>query len=246
MVHCQANLRQLTSAFLIYSLDGRDRLPGCPWDPGADWLGAGNGPNYSGREPQDGTLFRKYMGSQASAYLCPQDAFARMPNQAQYSYTGALLLSGAKTDSVIGAHYRESTDPLNQFSYNPTGHDRDMKPLPHAPLLIEEEKPGPGNVVDGVWGADDDITNRHFASDRPRGKGNIGYIDGHVGSVRLPNHLRPDSRLPFFQAISLCFRRSGSGWISGRSDTPAEGPYGFMDKAPPASRFGVYHTSLLR
>ncbi|GMU20321.1 MAG: hypothetical protein AMXMBFR13_04180 [Phycisphaerae bacterium] len=242
---CQANLRQLTAAFITYSLEYRDRLPGSRWDTGADWLGAGNQPGYGGREPADGTLFNRYMGRQAEAYQCPGDTADMIPGLPRYSYAASLLLSGAKTHAVTGAHYRESADVRDPFNYHPTGHDRHLRPMRHAPLLVEEERsPGNGGNFDGIWGASNGLTNRHFRSDRPYGKGCIGYVDGHAGSVRLPSYLRSGEGIPYFQSRSICYRRGRRNWVSGLSWSFGGAPrriYGFMDSAPDASLLGVYH-----
>src|SRR5262245_51846871 len=112
---CQANERQLASAFLMYSVANRNRLPGILWDFGADWLGGGNAtPPKFGRIPQDGTIFQ-YMGRQAEAYACPMDHEKRPTSASIRSYSAHFILAGARPESLAGAHYRwsdDTADPL--------------------------------------------------------------------------------------------------------------------------------------
>src|SRR5690606_14558982 len=82
MVQCQSNVRTLVSAFLLYANDNGGRLPGNREDEYADWLGGYNGDPAAriygksgkrGKQPEWGTIYKKYMASQKHAYTCPED-----------------------------------------------------------------------------------------------------------------------------------------------------------------------------
>jgi prepilin-type N-terminal cleavage/methylation domain-containing protein/prepilin-type processing-associated H-X9-DG protein len=250
MVQCQSNLHQLATAFCMYTGENKGRLPGTTFDPYADWLGRRNKPPLtgwgSGREPEDGVIW-KHMGRQKMAYICPDDdrktedpSYAANQLRA-FSYTCNMLVSGARTETLTGAH-----TPLSSFnSPNHTGRGSGppMKAFDGVPMLVEEDYDR--TLVwnaEGGWGNTDGITERHLKMGG-RGYGNLGFTDGHVGKVQL----RPGTPgvSDFFCVNSLCIRKVGGKWVNGQAlnsaDAYNKGIYGYMDHAESASMYGILH-----
>lgn len=230
MVQCQSNVRQITQGFCLYTVENKGRLPGGFYDKYADWFGAANRPNDSGRQPDDGVIW-KYMGKQRLAYVCPDDVLVSH----DFSYSGNIILSGAKTEWLASAHH-----PLESFNSNNHGAGGPrMKAFDGVPLIIEEDSDYYLITNDeGGWANDDRITERHLAVSG-RGFGNIGFTDGHVGKVQLwPGHIGTPAD-KYFCANNQCIRTSGKKWISGRCWYKSS--YGYMDEAEPASAFSVTH-----
>jgi hypothetical protein len=95
------------------------------------------------------------------------------------------------------------------------------------------------NVDDSAWGNDDCIVARHLASGGNPGFGNIAYTDTHVGRVQLlPRVWATKISAQYFRANSMCIRTRGK-FISGRAWY--ESDYGYVNRARPASEFGVTH-----
>lgn len=238
MVQCQSNQRQISMSFCTYVVDNKGRLPGGFYDLYADWFGAANKPNYTGRRPDDGTIWR-LMGKQRHAYVCPSDVLEAH----NFSYSANIILSGAKTEMLASAHH-----PLENFSSpNHGASGPRMKAFDGVPLLVEEDSTFWLITNDeGGWANDDRLTERHLPVGG-RGFGNIGFTDGHVGKVQLwPGGVgtSPDK---YFCANNLCIHTAGRKWVSGKSwwdpDTSGKNRcvYGYMDKASPASSFGITH-----
>src|SRR5262245_37548430 len=153
MVMCQTNARTLTTAFLLYTHDNQGRLPGGCYDRYADWLGSANDDpmhletrhygnlGNKGRQPEWGTIYRKYMMRQKLAYTCPDDRTyrPRMDRGLSYhSFTANHLLSGALPEGVVGAHY------AGRLSVTSAGYTRDdhrvkMMALSGVHLVVEED-----------------------------------------------------------------------------------------------------------
>jgi prepilin-type N-terminal cleavage/methylation domain-containing protein len=234
-VHCQTNVRNLTHAFITYSIEDRDRLPGNSLDPEADWLGVANqrGP-HSGRKPEDGTIFKRQMGSQRQSYLCPADNVAGTTRA--YSYSAAIPLTGARIDLLgSGIHYRQESDPLDSRNFNEKDHRANLRWLPGVPIIVEEDvNYGLGTGSDGAWAYLDGVTDRHMPS-RGRGWGNLGYVNGSVAAVDLPPINARTSPGKYFHASALCVRY-GNRWFQFHCAT-----YGLIDRSPPAEQSGVMH-----
>lgn len=247
MVQCQSNMKQLATAFAMYTTESKGRLPGAD-DYGADWLGHNNKPGIAGlaygRNPEDGTIY-KHMGKNKLAYACPDDDYPRdfksNPQDSLYSYTSNVLVDGAPVEMLAGAHYRRNTDPRNGNNFSETAHTADMRPFAGVPVLMEEDPYSYiTRVDDSAWGNDDCIAARHLASGSNPGFGNISYHDTHVGRVQLvPYMVATKLGQPYFRANSMCIRTSGGKWVSGRAWSKVV--YGWLSSAEPASAFGVSH-----
>jgi prepilin-type N-terminal cleavage/methylation domain-containing protein/prepilin-type processing-associated H-X9-DG protein len=250
MVQCQSNLHQLAGAFCMYTVESKGRLPGTTFEMFADWLGRRNKSPFTGwgrgREPEDGVIW-KYMGRQKLAYICPDDnlktedpGFPAGQLRA-FSYTSNMLLSGALTETLNGAHH-----PLSNFNspdHSGRGSGPRMKAFEGAPMLVEEDYDR--TLIwnsEGGWGNTDGITERHLKTGT-RGYGNIGFTDGHVGRVQL----RPGTPgvTDFFSVNTHCVRKMGGKWVNGQAanfaNMDGKGMWAFMDSAPPASTYGITH-----
>jgi prepilin-type N-terminal cleavage/methylation domain-containing protein len=246
LVQCEANVRQLGTAFLMYSVENRHHLPGTCWDLGADWLGSGNtAPPQSGRMPQDGVIY-KYMGRNLHAYGCPVDNHRPGGRASWYrSYSANLLLSGAKPDLVFYSHYRLSGSRKESTDYSTDNHTASMRRL-GAPLIIEEDiefSLGNPGTDEGGWSNTDCVSDRHLKTSST-GYGTMAYVDGSAGRVDLPP--QPPGTPPgtpsgprYFNANSLCLR-VGRKWVSGLSWQMQK--YGLLNTSPPlAESRGVRH-----
>lgn len=230
---CATNLRTLATAFIMYAQDNSGRFPGNR-EGDADWLGFSNKNSFYptagyGKQPEDGTLYKKYMSSEKDAYLCPSDKYLRddpgTPELTKvapvFSYTANYLMNGAAPEWAMGAHYRESstkTDPLN---YSWEDHRADMRPFGGVPLIFEED---PRNDLDqydhcdGKWSDIDALSDRHLGTNGKNGGGNIAFTDGHAELFRL----RPPagdgydaSAIPrSFVANAHCIQKSSGPWVS--------------------------------
>ncbi|GMU21223.1 MAG: hypothetical protein AMXMBFR13_13160 [Phycisphaerae bacterium] len=236
MIHCQTSMRQIATGAVTYSVESKGRLPGMRGDTGADWLG---GSNAGGRKPEDGTLW-KYMGKDKWVYVCPDDKREGLaPGTWYYSFTGNLLLAGAKVEMLSGAHV-----PVKTFGG--TNHKTlvgGMKALDGVPLFLEEDvNYWLTSSDDSGWCNDDCVSDRHLKMGADRGWGDIVYADTHVSRIQLPPK-KYDS-MPtnkYFAAVDMCIRVSGRKWVSGRSWDARGGMYGYLDGAASAAEEGVTH-----
>jgi prepilin-type N-terminal cleavage/methylation domain-containing protein/prepilin-type processing-associated H-X9-DG protein len=253
-VVCLCNVRQLAQAFVAYSVSNQNRLPGSRSDYGADWLGGDNpglkyfgldyqlnppNPPKRGRQPDYGTIFKKEMGKMREAYVCPADTNVRNPPVPDcgsfHSYTANLLLAGARTETLVGAHYPK---PLNGSNpgYDRDDHSTNMAPFEHVPMIIEESWEYSISVVDdSAWCNDDSMTDRHLREGTKFGYCNIGYADGHGTPFRVPRRFPGAASGSKLTAVDLCIR-TGGRWVSGRSWGLVGGWYGYLTKAPDASK----------
>lgn len=237
LVVCQSNVRQLVTGFLMYATENKGSLPGMRLDVGADWLGWDNPSPAAGRQPYDGTIF-KAMGKQADAYACPDD-IRHDSGEEFWSYTSNLLLSGAAVELLAGAHYPEVSagQPMNR-----NDHRVGMKPFNGVPMIMEEHPDFyMRSVPDSGWCNEDTIIDRHIKFGSKPGKGNIGFIDGHVDAYELPSPGRTWDGTKHFHGNAHCIRTARGKWISGKSWSFSSSMYGKLNKLPPASEVGRLH-----
>jgi prepilin-type N-terminal cleavage/methylation domain-containing protein/prepilin-type processing-associated H-X9-DG protein len=234
-VVCESNVRQLAIAFHTYSVEWKDCLPGNCYDYFCDWLGTGNviAGDWTRIEgaPEKGTIFKYVYKDGASGqknkgatiYRCPQHQIRREDDPLQlrrFSYTAVLALDGAPVSLIKRAIYEDppqSPDP-GQRSWRRA--DKSMM----APVLMEEDDYcGLSFSYDGGWSNWDTLTDRH------RGRGTIGFVDGHAELRKFWRH--PD-RAKFedgnvgyhFKAWNLYYELVGGRIVTA-------GPY-WDDKAP--------------
>jgi prepilin-type N-terminal cleavage/methylation domain-containing protein/prepilin-type processing-associated H-X9-DG protein len=245
-ISCQSNVRQVVMAFLTYTAENQGRLPGQSDDPGADWLGGSN-PGGQAMQPKNGTIW-KHMGKSLQAYTCPEDYAKRQypvngQNSCDYSFTSNSLLSGAKPESLVGAHY-----PARGIM-NRSDHRTDMAAFDGVPLLLEEDPQYYlATIQDSTWCNDDALTDRHMRLGSNPGSSNIAFADGHANRVRIKAPVIPAvggiyDQTKYFFAETMCVRASGHRWVSLRSWNTSAGnaKYGFIDHAPTAAESGVQH-----
>jgi prepilin-type N-terminal cleavage/methylation domain-containing protein len=232
MVQCQTNVRTLVNAFILYANDNGGRFPGNREDEYADWLGGDNGDPATriygksgtrGKQPEWGTIYKKYMAKQKFAYTCPEDRTYRermAKGEAYHSFTANLLLSGAKPEMAIGAHYPDRVNPPPQSAdYTRNNHRLKMLPLDGAPLIIEEDEEvylEDSYNDDSGWANEDSITNRHLKIGL-NGYGSLGFTDGHVGRIQAPEVNNSNKALTseYLKAKDFCLRLRHK-WVSGR------------------------------
>jgi prepilin-type N-terminal cleavage/methylation domain-containing protein/prepilin-type processing-associated H-X9-DG protein len=228
MVSCQSNLKQLDSAFLMYTMTNNGRLPGGRKDNEADWLGGSNGSPRTygasgtrGKQPEWGTIY-KYMSKQKLAYACPDDRTFRARlnrGEAYHSYTSNMLLAGAKPEMATGAHIPLATGAPPFFAnYNRSDHRGNMKSLEGTPLLIEEHEDinlESASDDDSGWCNLDTITARHLQSNQ-YGWGNLGFVDGHVGRIQMYVIDKSWPSSAYMAAEWMCIR-AGHKWVTMRS-----------------------------
>ncbi len=221
---CLSNLRQLATGFGSYSTEWNGHLPGGGFDYMRDWLGPGNNvigvSDHVASAPQKGTLY-PYVGEQARIYFCPNhevfpEDFSTLIKR--YSFTMPSVMSGAPLAMLKRALYEEKvTTPRNWRNASQTF-------LP--PLLMEEDVQLHLEYVrDSGWANNDTITNRH------RGGGHLGFIDGHAAWYRF-------SRAPLFNAWRLYYETTDGRMVSaGHWQDPTRPPHfrvrmGFIRRAP--------------
>lgn len=178
---CQSNMRQLATAFVTYSVEWHDHLPGGPFDFFRDWLGTGNFEEGNTQHvlsaPQKGTIF-PYVGRSADVYFCPNhETFGETEeggtNIRRYSYTSVLVLTGAPTTLLKRAMYEDQPRRLGRSGRSWKRAMNSIMP----PILAEEDTAHYlEKVRDGGWSNIDAITSRH------RGKGFMAFVDGHAES----------------------------------------------------------------
>lgn len=259
---CATNVKSLTTAFLAYSTSFYGRLPAARRPNGADWLGGRNVnklyPDRPGRVPDDGTIF-PYAGRQKHLYTCPAGTppLKLAPGSWYYSYTHHALISGAKVESLHGAHY-----PLDDGAggFTRTDHTiQPMRPFNGVPMVMEEDPVSINYTDDPLYTqhndsrfiAGDCLSDVHRAKSS-MGAANIGFADGHAEAIRdlRPPALDANQRLQqsawrarHFTASTLCVR-TGRKWVYGGSISPEENEYGFINSlAVPAETGSLTYPS---
>ena len=171
-VSCSSNMRQLMQAFIMFSIEEKNHLPGGYYDLDAfiihtdpdrgDWL---MGKTYGFlNAPQEGTIYR-YLNN-PNVYRCPSlppapQSFAESNGRFDYSYP--VSFGGAKVTNVkMQARYS-----LPNGTYDTA---------PYTPILIEEHPRYHQNTwsVEGGHGSIDRIADTH------RKGGHYATIDGSV------------------------------------------------------------------
>ncbi len=192
---CRSNMGQVTRGFLYYATDFDNYLPGSVADQAMngrggwvqlDWLGIGRTGEID-RAPQEGTIF-KYLND-AKVYRCPTHLLAREGNQTmqvsleeRISYTAPLILTGASIEWLLRVRYPDPA-PSNETQI-PTREASIHNMMPA--ILIEEDTNWYLNRSrDSAWVNVDRFTDRH------RGAGGIGFVDGHADVRKLPKQPFP-------------------------------------------------------
>jgi len=200
---CRSNLRQVSLALINYASDDPDGVfPGTATHPrNLDWIGHGNDLDDRGLgKPYNGLIW-PYLDTAEFVFECPTEE--RRANGA-FSYTMPHAMGGAKLELAWPTFIRTSP-----------GSSEDEKIEIRLPLLVEEDEVWyNGDIQDGAWANDDQITDRHD------GRGNLAFIDGGVGGFRFAEGGDP-RRLEYtdFDAYELVFYARDREWSFGRWTT---------------------------
>ncbi|MFO0839742.1 MAG: prepilin-type N-terminal cleavage/methylation domain-containing protein [Phycisphaerae bacterium] len=222
---CQSNLRQLATGFGSYSSEWNGHLPGGGFDYFRDWLGPGNYAlnvsDYVQYAPDKGTIF-PYVGQSVKIYFCPNHENFPEDYSSQlrrYSYTMPSVMSGAPTALLKrGMMEVNITSPVRNW--------RNSEVTFVAPMLMEEDTRFYLEYVrDSGWGNADTITDRH------RGKGHMGFIDGHVAGYKFQRGNI------YFSAWRLYYELTNGKVVSAGHWQDTQGPWfrvrmGFIRRAP--------------
>lgn len=188
-VVCESNARQIGLGFQMYIAENRDFLPGSSYDHVGKnytkgytycWLGTwdDNGHNTS-RVPSSGRIF-KYVGQQEAVYKCPEDSAdaaeivgysGGVYNKTLYSYTAPNVISGAKAELLKETYWPENFP--DNYRWDQDWERYTVRSLPWV-FLEEHEAQHLAYVADAAWSNVDTISDRH------KGKGTVGHLDGGV------------------------------------------------------------------
>ncbi|MDX2148677.1 MAG: prepilin-type N-terminal cleavage/methylation domain-containing protein [Planctomycetota bacterium] len=230
VVVCQSNLRQLTTAAIMYAQDFKDQI----WNVN-QWL---RSPDHRGTEPG---LAYEYLNRGEQVLACPTNKRRSVSGGERQSTFGSNTL-GLDTDytmhgnvggarlfaSVQSAYLKRPEAGPGPFMSIEYARDNDLlEMLPALPLSVEESTfirndPAP----DARWLNNDQITERHER------RGQISFLDAQVRLLDLPQG--PDERAEesgdfrtgsiYFAGIRVRFR----GWLQ----DPVVGepmPYGWIN-----------------
>jgi prepilin-type N-terminal cleavage/methylation domain-containing protein len=166
MSGCMSNMRQLTTAMLMYANDYDGTLPG--WD---GLYSVGDGPTG---QVATGTL-QPYIRD-TGIFWCPSDHRLK-GREWKYSYTINAFIMGMSgyTDAQIwgGPNSFGTGQPLDRFPYA-------SRTIVWVDEMNDGDHPGAGlrALNDFAFIYLDVTTDRHF------GNAVVSYLDGHVGRVR--------------------------------------------------------------
>jgi prepilin-type N-terminal cleavage/methylation domain-containing protein len=195
---CLNNLRQLATAFNVYSNDHNNCLPGSTNDSVTNpdgtverkcWLGTYNGGrgDVADEVPELGTIY-PYVAESADLYKCPQDAIERVAERGAYeyrwktlySYTGPKLLTGAPVDLLMRTRWVE-VPPENNYLWRRAIVREQTTGFSLPWILVEEDESWHLNYsTDSAWSNDDRLTNRH------NGQAAIAMLDASAKLLKQP------------------------------------------------------------
>ena len=175
---CKSNQGQLMKAFLMFSHDHNDSLPGNFWDRAnrdyekSCWLLGQTDGNYR-HGPESGTIF-SYLARNRDVYRCPSLKVAKIGDRygsnGRFDYAAFLVLGGAKVVNV---------EPTSEFRHR--NGKREWLP---TPVVTEEEAQGGINTtnIEGGHCNTDQIAHRH------REGGYYASIDGSTHWFKEPRN----------------------------------------------------------
>lgn len=187
---CRSNMGQVVRGFLFYAADFDNYLPGSVADRARDarggwvqldWLGIGRTRDVE-RAPQEGTIF-KYLND-AKVYRCPTHLLRKegiqappSPLEERTSYTAPLILTGASIEMLLRVRY---PDPAPSSEIEIPTREASIQNMMPAILIEEDTNFFLNGSDDSAWVNVDRFTDRH------RGAGGIGFVDGHAELRKLP------------------------------------------------------------
>lgn len=195
-VVCRTRLGEVTRGHLYYAQEWRDCLPGNTANNEIngdrriyDWLGIGSFGTRTQKmatAPEKGTIFG-YLNDE-DVYLCPThrlaregDSAAQRADEHRSSYTAPTILTGAPITLLQRVRY-----PATGFGGNVIPQLRDAVESAMPIILVEED--ANWYLVrsdDSAWANWDQFTDRH------RGFGGVGFVDGHAEHRQFPRQPNP-------------------------------------------------------
>ncbi len=180
---CESNLKQLATAFALYTQDSDERLPGAT--DGANGIGVaggwiyysffGDNPNPASFDVSRGSLYPYVRNTQI--FVCPDDGQGQASGLS-YAFNSCLVdtTTDALADTPTDAFQPRTGKPLAAFA------------SPAGTLLLAEEDADAGDhrqgsTNDGYLSLfyDDAISVRHV------GGSNAAFLDGHIKWYRFPS-----------------------------------------------------------
>lgn len=192
---CTANMKQITFAATAYAQENKDTI----W---YDWDRSGKTSNswcfsYESGVKVPGLVF-KYLQDAHKVFECPKNKRKGANNRTTrtkndnnlYQNFGALdfdycmvsFTGGAKLGAITRCAYfpPNTGDPANHL---PTAKAATLTPMRGVPIFAEESTFWYNdNVLDGLWGNRDQITQRHEKG------GTMAYLSGEAEIFRPPVH----------------------------------------------------------
>lgn len=207
---CNSNLRQLAIGFRTYATEWKDHLPGSTDDYiGEDaatairlcWLGTykGTGGDKEDEVPSKGTIYR-YVGENPAVYKCPEDKtnnYAERPDNSfrektLYSYTVPKILTGAPVGLLKRTRWPQEF--TTSFNWKRAWARGKTTGISHPWMILEEDEAYHlAYTTDSAWGNNDRISERH------KGKGAIGHIDGSISLRRFQRQPETDAWKVFYE-----------------------------------------------
>jgi prepilin-type N-terminal cleavage/methylation domain-containing protein len=218
---CMANLSQFGKAAAAYAADAKDVVwPQWDWAPIQYQLS-----NMPAPEVGRGLLY-EYVQDAYKINECPTNKRQNITGTVNtaidprygtelgvgFDYTMIGRFQGYK----MGAPIRVGR--LKVVSTYAAGSKPPAQLLNPSPLTLETgvplytEESGYFNntgITDGLWGNGDQVTHRHF------GRGNVVYVEGHVGPWNVPaNKMESTVRSPLdFDCNDIYLQKGGGTWI---------------------------------
>lgn len=212
---CMNNVRQIALAHIMYANDQKGQIPGSGNHPrGLDWVGYNNDRLTDGNRgaPFNGLIYRYLSASTSSnveyAYECPTEK--RKANGA-FSYSMPHMAGGAYVELNWPTFFRLEPG---------IGSESETEQL-RIPIVMEEDEFFFNNEYqDGSWSQTDQISDRH------RGLGAVGFIDGSAILWRVPKG--PDAQVRErgdLDAYDIVIRTRGREFSFGSDSTR----YGYIN-----------------
>lgn len=189
---CTSNCGQFGKAANLYANDYKDQVwPKFDWAPIPYQV-----QGLTGVQQGSGQLY-KYVDNVAKIAECPKNKRRNLQGTVntaidpQFGYDLGVGFDYTMVGRFEGV--RLGNTPKVAFLKNPSAYAAQSKPpvlrpadqltvLTGTPLYVEEStRYNNSGITDGLWGNWDQITRRHF------GKGNVSYLEGHAGPLKVPS-----------------------------------------------------------
>ncbi|MBL8760419.1 MAG: prepilin-type N-terminal cleavage/methylation domain-containing protein [Phycisphaerae bacterium] len=182
-VACMSNMRSITQAAHFYAASNKDKI----WAQRKFYRERLSNGLY---EP--GTLF-KFLSNAHSVTACPENRRKKkyaddtandksmFGTAVDFDYTMPWCVQGARVGLEIRTSYIKDGKAARPANLTV---DRvpSLVPMKGLPIFVEESSWWyNGDITDGMWGNDDQVTMRHMKA------GHMGYLDGSAELFKFPN-----------------------------------------------------------